>query len=290
MMYNYTRKSMFREVIVLKKIALIINFDKENAVAVATKLISMLKNKAELYSDLIGASAFPALIFKDDKELFSTCPTVAVLGGDGTIISTAKRCAPYNNILVGVNIGNLGYLSTIESNNLEDAAKLLLENDIHSENRYMLCMKLYSKGKEKVTHHALNEIVITRSSSSRLTDFTAYSGEKTLCHYRADGMIVATPTGSTAYSLSAGGPILSPDADAMVITPICPHMLRARSIVLPPKIITVKAASDAEIAIDGQIFESFYEGDYITIEKSLYSVNLVQNKELSFYDILQKKL
>lgn len=274
----------------MKKIALIINFDKDNAIAVATRLIALLKNKAELYSDLIGASSFSDLTYKADNELFSTCRTVAVLGGDGTIISTAKRCAPYNNILVGINIGNLGYLSTIESNSPEDAANLLLDDNNHSEKRYMLCMNLYSKGKKKTMHHALNEIVITRSSSSRLTDFTAYSDEKTLCHYRADGMIVATPTGSTAYSLSAGGPILSPDADAMVITPICPHMLKARSIVLPPKLITVEAAADAEIAVDGQIFESFFEGDYITIEKSQYSINLVRNKELSFYDILQKKL
>lgn len=274
----------------MKKIALIVNFDKSNALAVATELINLLDAKAEIYSDILGAASLPNVTYKNEGELFSLCPTVAVLGGDGTIIATAKKCAPYKNVLVGINIGNLGYLSTIESGNLAEAAELLLSDDIHYDNRYMLCVRVYSGGKEIACHHALNEIVVTRAANSRLMDFTAYSSEKTVCHYRADGMIVATPTGSTAYSLSAGGPVLSPDADAMLITPICPHMLKARSIVLPPKLIKIKADAEAELAIDGQIFESVGENDYITVEKSDYTARLVHSRELSFYDILQKKL
>lgn len=276
--------------IFLKKIALIVNFDKPNALAVATELEALLWEKAEVYSDLTGAALLPHAVFKEDDELFSLCPVVAVLGGDGTIISTAKRCAPHKNILVGINIGNLGYLTTIESSNIRDAADLLLSDDIHYDDRYMLCARVYSGGREISAYHALNEIVVTRAANSRLMDFTAYSEEKTVCRYRADGIIVSTPTGSTAYSLSAGGPIVSPDADAMLITPICPHMLRARSIVLPPKLIKIKADAGAELAIDGQIFESLGENDYITVEKSPYTARLVHNRELSFYDILQKKL
>ena len=121
-------------------------------------------------------------------------------------------------------------------------------------------------------------------------DFTAYCNEKMVCAYRADGMIVATPTGSTAYSLSAGGPVLSPDADVMLITPICPHMLRARSIVLSPQKLKIEFGAGAELAIDGQIFESIGEGDYITVEKSVCVTYLARNEEVNFYDILQKKL
>jgi len=291
-MYNYTGNLFVlnQGVICLKKIALIVNFDKENALTVASRLIRLLEGKAKVYCSKEDAQILPANATESDEELFSICPVAAVLGGDGTIIAAAKRCAPYKNILVGINTGNLGYLSTIESTHLEEAAELLCSDSIHYDDRYMLCARVYSNGREIACHHALNEVVISRASNSRLMNFTAYSDGKTLCHYRADGMIIATPTGSTAYSLSAGGPVLSPDADAMLITPICPHMLRARSIVLPPEIITIKADSKTELSIDGQIFESLDTADYITVEKSYYTARLVHNKELSFYDILQTKL
>ena len=236
------------------------------------------------------AEYLPGVTPKNEEELFSTCPIVAVLGGDGTIIATSKKCAPYKNILVGINTGNLGYLSTMESSNLPDVSKILLSDDIHYDNRYMLCVKVYSEGKETATYHALNEIVLSRSSNSHLIDINAYCEEKTLCKYRADGMIVATPTGSTAYSLSAGGPILSPDTDAMVLTPICPHMLKARSIVLPTKSIKIEASAMSELSVDGQFLCTMGENDYITVEKSQYTARLTHNKELSFYDILQMKL
>lgn len=273
----------------MNKIALIVNFDKSNASAVATELISLLRDKAELYCPLSDAHLLPGVAGKEDDELFSLCPVVAVLGGDGTIIAAAKRCAPYKNLLVGINIGNLGYLTTIESSGLSDAAELLCSDNIHYDDRYMLCVRVYSGGKEAACYHALNEIVVSRGDCSHLMDFTAYCSDKLVCDYRADGIIIATPTGSTAYSLSAGGPVVSPDADAMLITPICPHMLRARSIVLPPKLLKVIPGGRASLSVDGQC-ASLGDGDYITIEKSQYSARLVHNRELSFYDILQKKL
>lgn len=281
---------MYKEVIFLKKIALIVNFDKINALEIATELVSMLSGKAELYTDKAGFEKLPLLTYKPDEELFSICSVAAVLGGDGTIISTAKRCAPFGTILLGINIGNLGYLSTFESNNLKEAAELLLSDSIHFENRFMLRASVVTDGEEASVYHALNEIVVSRKSNSRLMDFTAYCNEKTVCAYRADGMIVATPTGSTAYSLSAGGPVISPDADTMLITPICPHMLRARSIVLPPEKIRIEYNANAELAIDGQIFKSLQSGDYIIVEKSEHITHLACNKEMNFYDILQKKL
>ncbi len=274
----------------MKKIALVVNFDKKNALVVAGELIALLKGKAQLFCAEENADLLPGVTPKSEEELFSSCPVVAVLGGDGTIIATSKKCAPYKNILVGINTGNLGYLSTMESSNLPEVSKILLSDDIYYDNRYMLCVKVYSGDKEVCVHHALNEIVLSRSANSHLMDFTAYSDEKTLCKYRADGMIVATPTGSTAYSLSAGGSILSPDTDAMVITPICPHMLKARSIVLPPKALKISASAVSELSVDGQFICTVEIGDYITVEKSDFIARLAHNKELSFYDILQMKL
>ena len=274
----------------MKKVALIVNFEKENALSVASQLIELLKGKAEIFSFSSDSEKLPGTQGLDEAALFSTCPVVAVLGGDGTIIAAAKRCAPYKNILVGINTGNLGYLSTIESSNLSKAAEILTKDDIHFDNRYMLCVNIYSKGKKTATYHALNEVVLSRTDASKLMDITAYSNEKTVCHYRADGIIAATPTGSTAYSLSAGGPVVSPDADAMLLTPICPHMLRARCIVLAPKLLKIKSESPSTLSVDGQIFSALDSEDYITVEKSEYSARLVHSDELSFYDILQKKL
>ncbi len=273
----------------MKKIALVINFDKDNAIDIAKKLVSLLSGKAEIYSCPNDVLSIPEVIYKDEDECFSICETVAVLGGDGTIIATAKKCAQYDNILVGINTGNLGYLSTIEGSNIEEAAKILLSDDINYENRDMLCIKLFENGELKSSCNALNEVVIMRDKS-RITNFTAYDqDEKVVSSYRADGIIVATPTGSTAYSLSAGGPVVSPDADVMILTPICPHTLRARSIVFPPKPIKIVADGDAEITIDGQFFANVGDYDCITVEKSEYVTKLAHS-ELSFYDILQKKL
>ncbi len=274
----------------MKKIALVVNFDKDNAQEVANKLIELLSDKAEVYCLPCDASFLKGAAPKTENELFTLCPVVAVLGGDGTIIAAAKKCAAYKNILVGINIGNLGYLSTIESSNLEKAAEILTSENIHYDDRYMICAKIYSGGKLTATYHALNEIVLSRTDASKLMDITAYSSNKTVCHYRADGIIAATPTGSTAYSLSAGGPVVSPDADAMLLTPICPHMLRARCIVLPPKLLKIKSESPSTLSVDGQIFCSLDTDDYITVEKSEYSARLVHSEDMSFYDILQKKL
>ena len=126
----------------MKKIALIVNFEKNNAVAVASQLTELLRGKAEFFCPFADADKLPGVTGLDENTLFTLCPVVAVLGGDGTIIATAKKCAPYKNILVGINIGNLGYLSTIESSNLSRAAELLTEDDIHYDDRYMLCVNI----------------------------------------------------------------------------------------------------------------------------------------------------
>ncbi len=274
----------------MKKVALIVNFEKNNAQSYALELIGLLKDKAEVCCLSEDSPLLPNAIGKAEDELFSSCPVVAVLGGDGTIIAAAKKCAPYKNILVGINVGNLGYLSTFEASHISKAAEVLVSDDIHYDDRDMLCVNIYSDNKKVATYHALNEVVLCRTDGARLMDFTVYSNDKTVCHYRADGIIVATPTGSTAYSLSAGGPVVSPDADLMLITPICPHMLRARCIVLPPKLLKITTETSATLSVDGQTCTSLGNTDYITVEKSVYSAKLVHSKELSFYDILQKKL
>lgn len=274
----------------MKKIALIVNFEKKDAKAVCAELISLIKNKAQLYGDEATAKKLEGVEALSEDKLFKECRVVAVLGGDGTIIAAAKRCAPYENILLGINTGNLGYLAMIESSNLSLAAEMLLADDIHCDKRSMLCAKVYSHGKMINEYHALNEVVLSRGDCPHLINFTAYSQNNLVCEYRADGIIAATPTGSTAYSMAAGGPLVSPDSDIMLLTPICPHMLRARSIVLPPKLIKIQADQNAVLSIDGTAHRTLDKEEYITIERSPYSANIAHLTDLSFYDILQKKL
>lgn len=273
----------------MKKIALIINFDKENALDTFKKLASITKGRAEFFCLPEDSDKLSDVTSLPEKELFSSCSIAAVLGGDGTIISAAKKCAPYKTILLGINVGHLGYLSTIESVNIDKAAELLLSDDIHYDERYMLSITV-KRGEEEIHQHALNEIVLSRKSSSHLMNFAAYCNDKTVCRYRADGIIAATPTGSTAYSLAAGGPIVSPDAAAMLLTPICPHMLKARAIVLPPKKITLAVDKPAQLMVDGQHFGEVYPKDCIEIKKSPFVARLAHQSDVSFFDILQKKL
>ncbi len=274
----------------MKKIAMITNFEKQNALEISLNLIELLKGRAEIFCSLEDAPLLKGAKPLPDDKLFTTCSVLAVLGGDGTIIAAAKRCAEYGNILLGINTGRLGYLSTMEASNLTDAADLLVSDDIHYDNRYMLSVSVYSNNKMIYNYNALNEAVLSRGDSSKLINFNAYSNGKTICSYRADGIIAATPTGSTAYSLAAGGPIVSPDADALVLTPICPHTLKSRSIVLPPKKIQIKADEPCMLSIDGNISIPLKNDDYITVEKSKYYAHLAHSKDMSFYDILQEKL
>ena len=142
----------------MKKIALIVNFDKDNALEIATKLVSMLSGKVELYTDKAGFEKLPKIKYLPDNELFSTCSVAAVLGGDGTIISAAKRSAPFDTILLGINIGNLGYLSTFESHNLKEAANLLISDSIPFDKRFMLRAAVVTGGKETSVYHALKSL------------------------------------------------------------------------------------------------------------------------------------
>jgi len=282
----------------IKKVLIITNFniyDKANAaMRVAEKLNSLgceictlLYNKDRIFRHNKNRLIFTYLT---SEEAYSSVDAVIVLGGDGTILESARRAAPHGTCVLGLNLGHLGYMAELELSEIDKLESIVL-GDYKIETRSMLNIEiLNTEGKVRKNEYALNDAVLSNGTISRIVDTELYEGGVFIGYYRADGMIVSTPTGSTAYSLSAGGPILSPDTDAMVITPICPHMLKARSIVLPTKPLQVKASSLAELSIDGQFLNTVDTDDYITIEKSVYTARLSHNKELSFYDILQKKL
>ena len=273
----------------MKNIALVVNFEKENGLEAALRLIEALKGRAELYSDRSGEGRLP-LPALDDRELFELCPTVVTLGGDGTIINTAGRCAPYGNILIGINLGRLGFLTTVEAERADAAAEFIL-SDVEFRERTMLsCRICYADGTFGPVSHALNDIVVSRGAG-RLHHIEAHMDNRLLTKVRADGLVIATPTGSTAYSLSAGGPIVAPDMDLFVLSPICPHNLSARPMVLPTdKVITLSTKGEAIVTVDGRNLGSFGEGDRVEVRRSPYITRLAVSPGNDFYELVRKKL
>jgi len=236
---------------------------------------------------------FPKYIVAvQDAVLKADC--IIVLGGDGTIIHTARRFSLYNLPFLGVNIGNLGFLAEVEASDLEDTFEQLIKGNYKIEQRMMLDTYI----NDQSIGLALNDIVISRTSISRMLGYTLYVNDDLVDNYNADGVIVATPTGSTAYNLSAGGPLLVPYNDVMVVTPICSHSLTARSIVLSgdDKVtITLENNRDTwdealTLTIDGQEAVSIDQETKITIYKSKQYTNLIKIMGNDFYSLLRQKL
>ena len=271
----------------MKSIAIIVNFEKSGARDAALRLIAALRSGADIYCDTAaeGLLGVPAL---EDRELFAKCPTVVTLGGDGTIIEAAGRCAPYGNVLLGVNLGRLGFLATIEGSRAESAAEFILSDFSYEERTMLKCV--IRKGDEIVAvRHALNDVVLSRGSG-HLTSITAFMDGRLLTRLRADGLVVATPTGSTAYSLSAGGPLAAPDMDIFVMSPICPHNLSARAMVLPAnRVITLEAKGEASVSVDGHTAIPL-GGGVVEISKSPYVTRLAVSEGTNFYELVRKKL
>ena len=221
---------------------------------------------------------------------------VITLGGDGTLIQAARDLAGRQIPMAGVNLGHLGYLTQIGSKEgVEELLEALLSGQYQLEKRMMLKGSIFHKGQAVKEDLALNEIVITRRENLRVLKFRIYVNGEYLSEYKADGMIAATPTGSTAYNLSAGGPIVAPQAQMTILTPICPHAFNGRSIVLPAddRIEMEALGNDdsGQVAVfDGDITCHMMVGDQIRIERSQVETVLVKLKNISFLDNLRSKL
>ena len=216
-----------------------------------------------------------------------------VFGGDGTMLHTARQIAGSKTPMLGVNIGGLGFLTAVPSDKLADALKLVWRGEFKFESRALIEATGRGRGK-KIQALALNDLVVSRGAVSRLIALDVSVNGEPITRYRCDGLIVSSPTGSTAYSLAAGGAIVLPTAEVFVLTPICPHALSNRSIILPlSSTIRIKAVStvaDAFLNADGQIVGELAAGDEITIRRSRSTVRLVHLKNGSFLEALRRKL
>lgn len=223
---------------------------------------------------------------------------ILVLGGDGTLIQAARDTVNRRIPLLGINLGNLGYLAEIEKAGVLDAMDSLMADDYTLEPRMMLEGVVCRGGESAVRNLALNDIVVNRAGALRVIDYEIYVNGEFLNRYSADGIIVSTPTGSTGYSLSAGGPIVSPMASMIVVTPICPHTLTARSIVLSGEDrITIRLGSgrrtdkeEAFATFDGEVSVPIATGDYVEIQKSEKTAELLKISKISFLEVLRNKM
>lgn len=232
-------------------------------------------------------------LFYDIDELIENCDIVIVVGGDGTTLNVAKAASVHNKLTLGINAGRLGFMSGLERDELLLLDRLV-SGDYEVEERMMINARLLSENGTQ-DFNCLNDAVITRGDLARLIDVTVKSDGRVITKNRADGMIIATPTGSTAYSMAAGGPVVSPDNSCFVVTPICPHSLVNRSIVFSSdKELEITVENDKNntsyLSIDGEKSVAVTKNSKIIISKSKYVAKLIKIKPDSFYEILNKKL
>lgn len=249
----------------------------------------------EAVLDCEGASYTDAAPSVDRAELPSQAPAlVVVLGGDGTLLAAARIFATVGTPILSVNLGFLGFLTEVRLADLYAT----LENwcaGCHSvDERAMLHAELWREGSEQASFDALNEVVVSKGDIARMGEFAVELDGKSVARFRADGVIVSTPTGSTAYTLAANGPILTPDVDAMVVTPICPHLLTLRPIVVrgdSSLLVRIEGIPDvALLTIDGQQKVALRRGDEIRCHRSNHTVKLVRLGDSGFFDALRSKL
>ncbi len=220
---------------------------------------------------------------------------VVALGGDGTIIHTAKRAALLNKPVLGINCGTLGFMAGLESDELLRLSALI-EGRFTVEKRMMLSVRVHpADGGESLEYQALNEVVLARGPQSRMVKIAVSMGEEPVATYNADGVIVATPTGSTAYSLSAGGPIVDPAVRCLLLTPVCPHSLFARSYIFSEEAqLTLRPmesrGEEAYLTVDGEESVRIRVKDVVHVSQSSRPVSLIRIKEQPFYNTLNQKL
>jgi NAD+ kinase len=216
-----------------------------------------------------------------------------VLGGDGTLLSAARVVADRNIPLFAVNLGHLGFLTAIPVEDLYPELERALRGEHRIGRRRMVDCELVRDEKTIASYSALNDVVVTKSELARMIDLDTHVDNHFVAAYKADGLIISTPTGSTAYSLSAGGPIIFPSVAALCITPICPHMLTNRPVIVPDTSV-INVLNHGEdgtfLTIDGQVGEPLSKGDRIVCRSSAKTIQLIRPPKMLFFDVLREKL
>lgn len=279
------------------KIAIVVNLSKDKAVACAEKAAGLFQEcgaQVIMPADCRQCFAERGIGFADSLEqLFEAADMAVTVGGDGTIIHAAKYAACTRTPLIGVNVGRLGFAADVEPDEIGDLKKLI-SGSYYTERRLLLDVEIFGNGRAK--HYlAVNDAVVTHGTLSKIVDFTLMLNGEEISRYRADGLLFSTPTGSTAYSLSAGGPILSPSMDCILMTPVCPHSLFSRSVVFDSDSrlgvkVKIPTGCTSFLSIDGETNIDVTENDIITVRKANEYLTMVSVNKRNFYLKLNEKL
>ncbi len=274
----------------MKRIAIIPNETKDIGLDVTKKVIACLKGRAELLAeDKFAAEKLDVTYMSEG--IFEAAEIVIVIGGDGTVLQVAEPCASREIPVMGINMGRIGFMTEIETDEIKSACERLLAGDFKCESRMMMNIKIIKGEREINCCSALNDVVLTKTDAKMIA-VELYASENKINEYMADGIIISTPTGSTGYSLSAGGPVADPAMEIFIASPICAHMLGSRPAVMPAdkNIVLEMAEGSATVTVDGVICEEIGKGDKIIVSKAKHSFKLIKMTGYSFYDVLINKL
>jgi len=276
----------------VKTIALVAKPHKVEAIALAKALPSRYPDRVFLAEPPLAKALGWELV--EESELVKRADLLLVLGGDGSLIHGARLLAGRPVPILGINLGSLGFMTELPSSEMYPVFESVLAGRFQTSSRMKLSCKLYRNGRMILEDQALNEVVVNTGALARLADHELLMGGQYVTTFKADGVIIATPTGSTAYSLSAGGPIVHPKVDAMIVSPICPHALTQRPIVTPgDQTLSLSVSNqvpDFYLTIDGQAGQPLQRGDRLDVERSPNRVLIISNPKLDYFAILRQKL
>jgi NAD+ kinase len=280
----------------MTRVAIVSKPNKPELARLLPELIAWLRNHDydPLLDDESGKYT-DAAPWVNRADLPAHAPSLVILlGGDGTLLSVARIFASYGTPILSVNVGFLGFLTEVKLADLYATLESWCTSCHNLDERAMLHAELWRSGEKHSSYTALNEIVVSKGEIARMGEFAVELDGRPVARFRADGVIVSTPTGSTAYTLAANGPILTPDVDAMVVTPICPHLLTLRPIVVrgdAALIVRVEGVPElALLTVDGQLAVELKRGDEVRCLRSSYTVKLVRLGETGFFEALRSKL
>lgn len=280
----------------MRNFFVITNLNKDSKLLVTSEIKSYLElkgAKCQIFSEDLSDEATHC-----KSEIPKDTECILVLGGDGTMLQAARENQNFDIPMIGINMGTKGYLTEIETSNLTEALDCLLSDEYHIESRMMLSGVICKAGKKMPKMCALNEIAITRKGSLAVIHYNVYVNGKLLKVYSGDGIMVSTPTGSTGYNLSAGGPIASPQSELMLLTPICPHTFNTRTVILSPyDVVEIEIAhgrdgkmQEVEVNFDGNYKEILYSNDRVVVKKADDTTKIIKLSEESFLEVLHSKM
>jgi NAD+ kinase len=278
----------------MKNIQIVCRRNNEDAVRIAKTIVDSFGRECDIFIDDVTAEAMHYDKTFEREHVGEDTELIIVLGGDGTLLSASRHLKGKEVPILGVNLGGLGFLTEISVEELPSILEKVLKGDFDVSKRIMLLVTVKRRKDYVFEFSILNDAVITKDALARIIDIETFVNEEYLTTYKGDGLIFSTPTGSTGYSLAAGGPLIYPSLTNIIVTPICPHMLTNRPIILPEGVTARAVLASREekvlLTIDGQIGFPLEYGDEVIVKKSPYNASLVKSSSKGYFEILRTKL